>query len=176
MVKLNIGCGNDYKKGYINIDISPAVKTDVLIKSEGEIAERFKGVDEIYCSKTFPYFKDQHKILIDWWYILRVGGIIKIIVPHFSSPPYEFVAYRHIGYATREFKMFEYNKNWHRIPEEVDYKVKPKIKLYKGLQFWNYLLELLININTRTQGIYETTCLHSLFPAQFLEVEMVKNG
>ena len=28
--KLNLGCGTDYRKGYINVDVSRNIKVDVL--------------------------------------------------------------------------------------------------------------------------------------------------
>ncbi len=47
-MKLNIGCGNDKKKGYVNVDFSPDVKPDKVWNLE-KVPIPFKenSVDEI---------------------------------------------------------------------------------------------------------------------------------
>jgi predicted SAM-dependent methyltransferase len=86
MNKLNLGCGTDIKKGYINVDYF-----------------KHKGVDRVYDLNKYPLpFKDNqfNKILLadilehlsnpdkcirELWRISKNGCKIKITVPHYTS-------------------------------------------------------------------------------------------
>jgi SAM-dependent methyltransferase len=87
--KLNLGCGKDIKKGYLNVDF--------------EDFEKFEGVDKVYDLNKLPYpFKDNqfevilmhnilehlddsYKVMKEIFRILKPGGIVHLYVPHFSS-------------------------------------------------------------------------------------------
>ncbi len=84
--KLNLGCGNDIKKGYLNLDF-----------------EKFKGVDLFYDLNKLPYpFKDNqfsevimqnilehlndpYQIMREIYRICKNNSIVLIRTPHFSS-------------------------------------------------------------------------------------------
>lgn len=174
-MKLNFGCGNYYLKDYINIDIARGVKADIYIKDENDQKYlKFKDVDRIRARKVLPYFKDEIKTLSKWHKMLKMGGIITLCVPHFSSVPSPMGAKRHIGYQCDEFYRFEKDhpkRSWSRINKKINFKVKIKFRLGKILL--NSFIEKFIN---KHQGFYETSFLHNLFPARYMEVEMIKKG
>ncbi len=171
-LKLNIGCGTDYKKGYINIDTNKNVKADRYIKDENQI--NYKNVNEIIANRVLPFLKDESKSLIKWHKMLKKGGKIKLLVPHFSSPPYSMEARRQFGYRIRDFYRFEKRIEWINIPKDLKYKVKIKIRLYKGFRIWNYLFEWAFNSSRFMQRFYEESLWHNLLPAGVMEVEMAK--
>jgi len=86
--KLNLGCGrDDYREGYVNIDISKDVKTDYVVDFE-------KGLD-ILEEDSFEYVYSRHvmehigprklKFVMDEvWRVCKHGAIVDIFVPHFS--------------------------------------------------------------------------------------------
>ena len=83
--KLNIGCGEDKKEGYINVDWSPLVGADVVHdlnvlpypfeSNSMELIEAFHVLEHL--EKPFLIMKEFHRILAP-------GGVVHIKVPHFS--------------------------------------------------------------------------------------------
>lgn len=174
---LNLGCGFDIKKGFVNLD-----------------KYNLEGVDVVHDLKMFPYpFEDdtfdyilcndiiEHLDLIDTMRelhrILKKEGTISIRVPHFSST-HNFEDPTHINlFASRRFKFFVVDGGMGRcyyfnsLFDHINY---TKITFDKGWIFWNYLVESLVNISDKTRLIYEFTFLSRLFPAMNLEVVIQK--
>lgn len=83
--KLNVGCGEDKKAGYVNLDWSPLVGADVahdlnnfpypLEAGTFELIEAFHVLEHL--DKPFNVMKEFHRILAP-------GGVLHIKVPHFS--------------------------------------------------------------------------------------------
>jgi SAM-dependent methyltransferase len=86
MIRLNLGCGPDIKKGFINVDNMKYPGVDKTFDLE-KTPYPFKtgSVDYIYASHVLEHLDDTLKILHEWSRILRTGGIIHIRVPHFSN-------------------------------------------------------------------------------------------
>lgn len=93
MLKLNIGCGRDYRKGWINIDISEEVETDarldirmdMLCADGNDVPIEDVEVDLIYISGVLEQIADnEHLIhaLNECWRVLKVGGEMTIVVPN----------------------------------------------------------------------------------------------
>jgi SAM-dependent methyltransferase len=85
MRKLNLGCGEDKKEGYVNVDIHDHVKPDVVHdlnifpypfqENEFDVIEAFHVLEHL--DKPFPVMKELQRIL-------KPSGILHIKVPHFS--------------------------------------------------------------------------------------------
>lgn len=87
-MKLNVGCGKDIKKGWVNLDFIRAKgvdKTHDLNKFPYPFDD--DSFDEIYASHIIEHVEDPEKFMQELWRIGKINGKIKIITPHFSCGP-----------------------------------------------------------------------------------------
>lgn len=114
-MKLHLGCGQRYLKGYVNIDYPPSEHTVM----ETLVADRYENILELYFEPgsieevrlhhVFEHFsRPQVCALLSIWHSwLKEGGILHIEVPdfertakaalsRFKSPKLRFVALRHL--------------------------------------------------------------------------------
>jgi predicted SAM-dependent methyltransferase len=83
-LKLHIGCGNDIREGFVNIDCRKLKGVDLVIDA-GELATRFdkSTVNYILANDViehFPQAKAKH-VLRSWVELLMPGGTIEICCP-----------------------------------------------------------------------------------------------
>lgn len=85
-MKLNIGCGRDYRQGYVNVDISREVKAEHYLDISRDPLPFENGVfDEIYCSGVLEQIlATEHLIFAmnEMHRVLKVGGELIVIVPN----------------------------------------------------------------------------------------------
>lgn len=82
MVKLNLGCGDDIKKGYINIDLR-ATDPSVQIADIQNLPYKDNSVDEIYACDVLEHVihTETKNILKHWYNILKPAGKLYIQAP-----------------------------------------------------------------------------------------------
>ena len=178
--KLNLGCGSDIIKDWINLDIADIDGVDIIHDIE-QLPLPFDDnyFDFILCkdvlehTEYIPILKDIHRIL-------KPNGIVKIQIPHFTAannfidPTHKkmfsyqtfdyFVSSTKLGLFRNYYFDFKYSKI-----------VSSKIAFVKHpVFFWNYVVEPLININNSTRTFYEYTFLSRLFPALNVEISIKK--
>ena len=86
-MKLHIGCGSKYLPGYKHVDIMDHTHIDFIANANDLSFTKNDSVDEIYACHVLEHFK-RHEIeavLIEWNRVMKVGGIIRIAVPDFST-------------------------------------------------------------------------------------------
>jgi len=85
MKKLNFGCGQFRKEGYINIDFNPATEPDILHDLE-KFPYPFEdeSIDLVEADHVLEHFHNPLWAMKEVWRILKPGGRIIIKVPHFS--------------------------------------------------------------------------------------------
>lgn len=85
MKKLNIGCGEDIKEGYVNLDFVKQKGVDV-VHNLSIFPWPFKDntFDEVFCSHVLEHFNDLEKLMLEIKRISKSGAIINVHVPHFS--------------------------------------------------------------------------------------------
>lgn len=84
-VRLNIGCGEDLLPDYVNVDKfgNPDVRVDLQIFPW---PWEDNSVDEIYSRGCYEHLPEFMRSWNESWRILKPGGKITLIVPHFASP------------------------------------------------------------------------------------------
>src|SRR6266481_4402073 len=104
-LKLHLGCGGQYLKGYVNIDYSQENHTTVTIKADKyadlrELSYPNGSVAEIRLHHVFEHFSRQWALLLlsRWREWLTPGGILRIETPDFDE-----CVKRYIG-ADQEYK------------------------------------------------------------------------
>jgi len=126
--KLNVGCGETKKDGYINMDWSPLVNPDIahnlnempypIADNSMELIEAFHVLEHL--DKPFPVMKEFHRIL-------KPGGVLHVRVPHFSRgfthaehahgfditfPLYFKKEFTKSGFFGVEFELVEMKLHW----------------------------------------------------------------
>lgn len=85
-MKLNLGCGNDYKEGYLNCDYISGEKVDKIVDLE-KFPYPFEdnSISEIIMQDIFEHLSKPLRVLEEIHRICKNNARIKIRVPHFSS-------------------------------------------------------------------------------------------
>jgi len=105
MNKLNLGCGLDYKEGYINMDFNEEVKADKHFNLN-ELPYPFKSnsFSEILMIRILEHLNNPDLVMKEIHRIAKPKAIIKIRVPHFSSI-HTWIDIEHKrGYSIKTFK------------------------------------------------------------------------
>ena len=106
-MKLNLGCGNDYLKGYINCDISKDVGPDKIVDLEKKLPFKDNSVDEIVANHVLGHISNFIHLMEELHRICKKGAIIKIRVPYFAYPG-AFQDPTHVRFFTlKTFNYFE---------------------------------------------------------------------
>ena len=176
--KLNVGCGQDIKEGWVNLDRHALPGVNVVHNIENlPLPFPDEEFDYVYCKDVLEHC-DYVPVLRDLHRILKKGGQIFIKVPHFTARN-NFVDPTHKRcFSFKTFRFFVKDNPWGRdyyFDFHFDRISRNRIIFQKipALPF-NYLMEPLINSAVFMQDFYEITGLSRLFPAYDLEIEMVK--
>lgn len=82
-MKLNLFCGTDQRKGYINIDAVEAFQPDLLWDLRKELPYKSESMIEIRVQDGFEHLncKDAQRILKHWINLLEKGGRLFLQLP-----------------------------------------------------------------------------------------------
>ena len=112
--RLNLGCGTDYKKGWINVDFNKEVKADIHCDLNNLIPFKDNSVDRILLDNSLEHIhKDKFFWFMDGLHrICKNKAEIIILVPHFSSCS----AFKHLGhqiyFGISSFSIMDVNAPW----------------------------------------------------------------
>lgn len=83
---LNLGCGNDfrYNKDWVNMDLT--MPCSVMADLREGLPFKTSSADGVWASHILEHVQDLRALKIELARIIRGGGDLQIIVPHFSSP------------------------------------------------------------------------------------------
>tara|TARA_Y100000310_G_scaffold329947_1_gene400709 strand:- start:37865 stop:38377 length:513 start_codon:yes stop_codon:yes gene_type:complete len=162
MKKLNLGCGNDIRKGYINIDREKLDGVDV-VHDLNKFPYPFKKnyFDEILSLGTIELLDDFLKVVEELHRICKNGGIIKIRSPAFPNmcSAQDPLTKKFMTYNTFEYFKdggFDYysKARFKTLKREYIFSLNPKLK-------W---LSFLPNLAPK----FYTRFLFNLFPSNCL--------
>lgn len=85
-LKLHLGCGNDYKKGYVNIDSSKEVNPDKVWNLEKTpLPFKDNSVDEVLANHVFEHIVNFIPLMHELHRICKNNSKIKIKTPFYSA-------------------------------------------------------------------------------------------
>jgi len=87
-LKLNLGCGNDKRVGYVNIDASPLVKPNFVINFEDKNCLEFfrdNSVSEIIIYHVLEHIHNFIPLMKEIHRVCKPGAIIDIRCPFYAS-------------------------------------------------------------------------------------------
>lgn len=162
--RLNIGCGNDAHKDYINLDIAKLRSIDVV-----HDLNRFpypfpnNSFSEVRCFNILEHLDDLEAVMKEIHRICKKDAVVRIKVPHFSSadsftdPTHKrFFSKDTFNYFSKEFEKFYHNPLFEIIKNELYF---PKQRFFiKGLA-------------NKFKGFYEHN-ISFIFPASYIYFEL----
>lgn len=111
MKKLNFGCGNDIREGWINVDIQKGKGVDYSFDFDS-IPYPFKDdtFDYIFLDNVLEHLLYPDRILHELRRITKKGGKIEVIVPHYTNKG-AYNEMQHLHFFNEEcFKKMEESK------------------------------------------------------------------
>lgn len=84
MRKLNLGCGSDYKKGWVNVDFDKNIKADKYFDLSKPFPFKISNFDYILAQDVLEHFSKENakKFLTECHRVLKIGGKIIIRTPN----------------------------------------------------------------------------------------------
>jgi predicted SAM-dependent methyltransferase len=84
-MKLNLGCGNDIKKGYVNVDNIKLKGVDKVVDLEKKLPFKSNSCNEIIAYKIIEHLHNPHFFIEECYRILKKDGVLKLSAPHTSN-------------------------------------------------------------------------------------------
>lgn len=111
MIKLNLGCGNDYRKGWINVDFNKEVKADVYADFAKKLPFKDNYADVVLLDNVLEHIMPERyfAFLEELYRICKHGAIVHIYTPHYSGM-YAFghpAHYKYFGIGSFDFMRHE---------------------------------------------------------------------
>ena len=149
MKRLNLGCGMDKKKGYINIDRNKGVNPDMVLDLN-KLPYPFKTneIDEIYSSHILEHIKEEPITVLDEYHrILKPGGKLILRVPHFTKGfahpshrwGFNIMLFEFLNRNMDYYNHYESEKGWKVTKRRLNYRTYPKglvVPIHKIISFF----------------------------------------
>ena len=168
-MKLDLGCGKNKKRNFTGIDVFNFPGVDYVIDlKKGKLPFKNDEVDEIYSNHFFEHLTIDEivELMKEIFRVCKNSAKIEIHVPHFSGDS-NFYEFHKTSFRYNSFREFTSGSGMF-VADARFRRIKTKIHFSRGIYFWNYLVEPIVNF-WKVPIVYEKTCLRNLFPA--FEVE-----
>lgn len=89
MIKIDVGCGNNCREGYVGIDKQDFGQKYILDIAKNDLPFKDNSVDEVYCSHMLEHLEGERIIYLvntEFHRVLKKGGQLWIVVPHKDHP------------------------------------------------------------------------------------------
>ncbi|MDI6800918.1 MAG: methyltransferase domain-containing protein [Thermodesulfovibrionales bacterium] len=84
-MKLNLGCGNKRKKGFLGVDLYPCEAVDKIADLNDVLPFENNSIDEILLDNVVEHIQDISKLFKELHRICVNEAKITVITPHFAS-------------------------------------------------------------------------------------------
>lgn len=143
--RLNLGCGNDIREGFINIDLIDAADLKIDLETVGK-EKKFpypdNSVELTLCSHVLEHLHNFKDLMNELHRVTKPGGVVTIFVPIYPSKQ-AFQDPTHVRFFTDEtFSYLNQDSDYHK-EHGVNYGFKPwKLQRQGVVSGW----ELAVNL------------------------------
>ncbi len=122
-VKIDIGCGDNKKKGFIGIDLIPSSDVNIVCDiGKWGLPLKDNSVDQIFAFHFLEHIDNVMFVMDEIYRVLKIGGIAEIVVPHFAN--IDSYHWLHKTYwNARGFDLFEKGHIHHRYCSNINLKI-----------------------------------------------------
>ena len=151
-MKLNLGCGNDKRKGYVNVDASKQVNPDKVWDLEKTpLPFKDNSIDEIMAFHVLEHIHNFIPLMHEFHRICKPGALLRIRTPFYSTWG-QFNDPTHVRFfSPSTFNYFNKWKNYsHQVGAEREMFRARKIKINFGIgraKILNWFMNPIINLS-----------------------------
>jgi len=177
-VEAELGCGQDKPDHRLGVDKVETEDVDVvedLDSKEWSLPENH--FEYVRCKDLFEHLENPVQFVENLYDVIAPGGVVEIRSPHLSSQNWTDPTHkRMVGIQT--FDLYFTEKGKYTYYSSAEFEVfERRIEFPKRkVQFYNYLLEPLVNYSDSTQRIFENSILSSFFQASNVFFKLKKSG
>lgn len=84
-MKLNLGCGNKKKDGFVGVDKFSCDAVDIIADITEKLPFEDNSIDEVYMDNVIEHILDIPSLLLEIWRVCRKEATVTIYTPHFAS-------------------------------------------------------------------------------------------
>lgn len=84
-MKLNLGCGNKIKEGYIGVDRYPCDAADVIADLDGNLPFKNEVISDVLLDNVIEHVRSVPTLMQEIQRVCGDGAVVNIITPHFAS-------------------------------------------------------------------------------------------
>lgn len=171
-MKIHLGCGVDYREGYINVDASEEVNPDLVWNlEETPMPINENSADEVLANHVLEHINNFIYLMHDIYRICRKNAVVKIRTPFYSSWG-QFNDPTHVRFFTPfTFDYFKKSMYSHEVGAGRDMFEIKKVLIHFGVgksKILNKIIDPLLNLN---QKVY-CRFFAWIFPAAEIEFEL----
>ena len=145
---INIGCGNDYIRGWLNVDQSPLIKSDQVLDLEKPLPFPDNHFIMVRAHHVLEHIHNFPQLMKELHRVCRNGAEIDVRCPFFSSWG-QYNDPTHVRFfSTHTFDYFEKGNYSHEVGVDKDlFSCKVELNYAIGrLKFMNWLMNPIINL------------------------------
>lgn len=173
MIKLNLGCETDIRKGFVNVDIKESEGVDVVADLNKKLPWKDNSASDILISHVLEHLNNPIEFMKEVYRICKDQANIIIRVPHFSH----FTNHADMTH-NKDFSYFSFGETWTNKELYPLFEVKKKLNFNRVNHTWmNYIFNPVINL---MPTFYERFCCYILpcseiiFELKVLKKENIK--
>lgn len=84
-MKLNLGCGNKSKEGFLGVDRYPCAAVDIICDVTQTLPFADNAIEEVYMDNLIEHVPDVPSLMAEVVRVARPGARVTVITPHFTS-------------------------------------------------------------------------------------------
>ena len=98
-MKLNLGCCDDIRAGWLNVDIVPPAD-QIVDLTVAPWPWPDNSIDEICARDVIEHLPNKRQTMNEMWRVLKPGGVVRIQVPHATDGDGGHCDPTHVSYWT----------------------------------------------------------------------------